>query len=166
VNTFCLLFGSILRSSIWVQENKETRLVWITILALKDKDGCVYASKVGLADSAKVSPEECAAALVTLLSPDPNDTSGVYEGRRIVEIPGGWRVINNDLYRFSTEAKREIWRQQKAVQRAKKPHRKKNVGDDGKPPSAGYMNREIRFVEAEKNGNSGLADKIAGEGLK
>lgn len=117
MNGFALLWGKILESSLWVSESKETRLVWITILAMKNSDGVIQASVVGLADRAKVSPGECRSALKVLMAPDPDDTSKVEGGRRIREIPGGWQVINNDLYRFSTEAKREFWRVTKAEQR-------------------------------------------------
>lgn len=120
MNGFTLLWQKILNSSLWVKESKETRLVWITILAMKDKAGKVYASVVGLADRAKVTPEECREALIVLLSPDLEDTSKVEEGRRIREIPGGWEVVNHDLYRFSTEEKREFWRSTKAEERSKK----------------------------------------------
>lgn len=117
---FTLLWGKILDSSIWVKESKETRLVWITLLAMKDSEGIVQASVVGLADRAKVTPDECRAALQVFLSPDSDDTSKVEDGRRIREVPGGWQIINHDLYRFSTEAKRRWWAQEKAAQRAKK----------------------------------------------
>lgn len=116
---FALLWGKILESSLWVKESKETRLVWVTMLAMKNMDGYVHASVVGLADRAKVTVEECRKALKVFLSPDPDDTSKVEDGRRIREVPGGWQIINNDLYRYSTEEKREFWRQQKAEQRAK-----------------------------------------------
>lgn len=123
VNNFALLWGKILDSSIWVKESKETRLVWITLLAMKDQVGQVHASVIGLADRAKVSLDECKSALSIFLNPDPDDTSGVEGGRRIRNIPGGWEIINHDLYRFSTDSKREFWRQQKAEYRArqKKP---------------------------------------------
>lgn len=116
---FSLLWGKILKSSLWINESKETRLVWITMLALRDKDGFVEASIPGLADYAKVSPEECRKAIRILMAPDPDDTSKVEKGRRIREVQGGWIIVNHDLYRFSTEAKREAWRLLKADQRAK-----------------------------------------------
>lgn len=164
MNTFSLLYSSILRSSIWVQESKETRLVWVTVLALKDRDGNVYSSMVGLADSAKVSVDECREALVVLMSPDPNDTSKVDEGRRLKEIPGGWHVINHDLYRFSTEARREMWRQQQAMHRAKKSggrKRKKESADVG----AVFRSREARAVAALERGDEKSFDQATGEGL-
>lgn len=124
MSTFALLWGKILDSSLWVKESKETRLVWVTILAMKDLEGRVYASVIGLADRAKVTPDECRTALRIFLSPDPDDTSKVEDGKRLREIPGGWQVVNNELYRFSTDEKREFWRQQKAEQRAAKEAKK------------------------------------------
>lgn len=114
---FCLLWGKTLESSLWVRESKETRLLWLTMLMMKDSEGVVKASVVGLADRAKITVGECRESLKVLMSPDPEDTSKVAEGRRILEVPGGWQVINHDMYRFSTEAKREFWRATKAEQR-------------------------------------------------
>jgi hypothetical protein len=115
----CLLWGKILESSLWITGSKETRLVWITLLAMKDMEGVVKSSVVGLADRAKVAIPECKEALRVLLAPDPEDSSKVEEGRRIREVPGGWQVVNNDLYMYASEEKREYWRRRKAAQRAK-----------------------------------------------
>ena len=41
------LFSNIIDSSVW-RESKETRLVWITLLAKKDKDGYVRAAGIGI----------------------------------------------------------------------------------------------------------------------
>ncbi len=117
---FTLLWQKILRSSLWVKESKETRLVWIAMLALRDQDGKIFSSVLGLADAAKVTIEECRVALGILTSPDVDDTSGIDEGRRIREIQGGWEIVTHDIYRFSTEAKREFWKQQQAEYRASK----------------------------------------------
>ena len=114
---FALLWSKILDSSLWVKESKETRLVWVTILAMRDSEGLVQSSVIGLADRAKVGVEECRQALEVLMAPDIDDTSGVEEGRRLRAVPGGWQIVNHDLYRFSTEAKREFWREQKRKQR-------------------------------------------------
>lgn len=146
---FALLWGKILESSIWIKESKETRLVWITMLAMKNSEGIIQASVVGLADRAKVSDEECRKALKVFLSPDPDDTSKVEQGRRIREIPGGWQIVNHDLYRFSTEAKREYWRQTKADQRASKSKIPKS---HDRPASALYKARERRALKAAENG--------------
>ncbi len=151
MSTFALLWGKILDSSLWVKESKETRLVWVTILAMKDVDGKVFASVVGLADRAKVTVEECRIALGIFLSPDPDDTSKVENGIRLREIQGGWQVVNNDLYRFSTEEKREFWRQQKQEQREKKAVAKREkesrkLKAKGKGPLPGEE-QHVRNVE-------------------
>jgi hypothetical protein len=116
---FALLWGKMLRSSLWVKESKETRLVWVTMLMLMDEEGRVFSSEIGLADSAKVTPEECREALKILTSPDPDDTSKVEEGVRLRTIHGGWQIINFQIYAYSSDEKREFWRQQKAAQRAR-----------------------------------------------
>lgn len=161
MNNFALLWGKILDSSIWIKESKESRLVWITMLAMKDFEGKIQASVVGLADRAKVSPDECRTALTIFLSPDPDDTSKVEDGKRIREIPGGWQVINHDLYRFSTEAKREFWRQSKEEQRSKKRKRKPPIAS----LSGGNEERENRYVEAHGDGDEAACDAIAAENL-
>lgn len=163
---FALLWGKILRSSLWVQESKETRLVWITLLALRNEDGVVQCSEIGLADAAKVSAKECKEALKVLLDRDPNDSSGVEDGRRLRVVPGGWQIVNHDLYRFSTEAKREFWRQQKAEQREKiekeKEKKKRKFSQPGKPlPGEQEYERKLKdgLIDADgvpisENGHS------------
>ena len=152
MNGFALLWGKILDSSIWVKESKETRLVWITMLAMKNADGMIFASVIGLADRAKVSADECRTALQIFLSPDPEDTSKVEDGRRIREVQGGWQIINHDLYRFSTEAKREFWRQQKAEQRAAVPKKRARRKSMDLPSSPAYRQAEGRAVKKFETG--------------
>lgn len=116
---FTLLWNKILDSSIWM-EDKETRLVWITMLAMKDWQGRVYASPKALAHRARVEPDECEKALHVLLSPDPESSSQEFDGRRIEEIQGGWQVLNHEKYRYSgDEEKRKLWREKKKKQRQK-----------------------------------------------
>jgi hypothetical protein len=67
--SYAKLHTSILDSSIWHCESKETRLVWITMLAMKDSQGRVFASVIGLADRAKVTLGECQSALERLSAP-------------------------------------------------------------------------------------------------
>jgi hypothetical protein len=96
---FVKIYESILDSSIW-SESASTRLVWITMLAMADQHGLVEASVGGLARRAQVSREDCEAALLVLSSPDPDDKSGVDEGRRIHRVEGrGWRITNHAAYR-------------------------------------------------------------------
>ncbi len=92
------LFSDIVTSSIWSEDDK-TRIVWITILALKDKDGFVPAAIPGLANAARVSIEECEAAVKKLESPDKYSRTTEYEGRRIRRVDGGWFVLNHLKFR-------------------------------------------------------------------
>lgn len=95
--SYTKLFSSVLLSSVWAEDNA-TRLVWITLLASKDRDGIVEGSVPGLAHVARVSVDECRRALEILSSPDPESRTKTKEGRRIEKVPLGWYVINHDLY--------------------------------------------------------------------
>lgn len=92
------LFNSIITSTIWSEDDK-TRIVWITMLALADKNGEVQGSIPGLARLAGVSVEACGKAIEKFLSPDPHSRTKDDEGRRIEEIDGGWHLLNHDKYR-------------------------------------------------------------------
>jgi len=92
------LFSEIVTSSIWSEDDK-TRIVWITLLALKDKDGYVPASVPGLANAARVSVEACAEAIAKLEAPDKYSRSKENNGRRIEPVDGGWTVLNHQKYR-------------------------------------------------------------------
>jgi hypothetical protein len=96
--SFTKLFSSITKSTVWC-EPAGTRLVWITMLADCDRRGEVHASIPGLANLARVTVVECEAAIATFLAPDPYSRTPDHEGRRIEPIPGGWRMLNYDLYR-------------------------------------------------------------------
>jgi hypothetical protein len=92
------LFGSILTSTIW-RESPQTRVLWITMLALADRDGVVEASVPGLADLARLSVEDCRRALEVLEGPDPDSRTQIRDGRRIQRVQGGWQVVNYEAYR-------------------------------------------------------------------
>lgn len=98
MSAYAKLFSSIVHSTIWREAN-HVRIVWITMLALKDRDGVVEASVPGLADAARVTLSECKAALLLLSSPDEYSRTPDNEGRRIAEVPGGWSILNHDVYR-------------------------------------------------------------------
>jgi len=92
------LFGSIVTSSIW-NESSETRIVWITILALADAHGKVEGSVSGLAPVARVPIESCEKAINRLKAPDKYSRTKEYDGRRIVDIDGGWQILNFTKFR-------------------------------------------------------------------
>ena len=92
------LFNSILASTIW-RAGKETKLLWITMLAMADKDGVAAASVPGLAHFAGLSMAETEAGLAELSAPDEHSRTKDHEGRRIEAVDGGWKIINHAKYR-------------------------------------------------------------------
>jgi hypothetical protein len=109
--SYVKLFGSILASTIW-RESATTCKLWITMLALADRDGLVEGSVPGLADLARLDVKTCHEALAILLAPDPDSRTKTDEGRRIQEVPGGWLITNYEFYRDkqSADAVREAAR--------------------------------------------------------
>ena len=69
MSSYIKLFSEILTSTIW-QEPDSTRIVWLTMLAMADKNGEVKASIPGLASFAKVPIEAAETALESFKSPD------------------------------------------------------------------------------------------------
>jgi hypothetical protein len=102
------LFSGILHSSLWL-ECMATRITWITLLALADADGFVSISKPALAAAARVSMDEVDVAIQYFTSPDPFSRTPDDDGRRLIKVDGGFRIVNYEKYRnmLSVAAKRE-----------------------------------------------------------
>lgn len=112
---FAKLVSGIVHSSIW-EYAPEVRCVWVAMLATKDKDGFVRGTLQSLSRLANVSVEHTEEALALFLAPDPESRTTDHEGRRIEEVPGGWFVLNHNLYRGSGTT--EYWAEAKRKQRA------------------------------------------------
>jgi chemotaxis protein histidine kinase CheA len=153
--TYTKLFNSIVTSTIWTEDDK-TRLVWITMLAISDKNGEVHASIPGLARLAGVSVHDCENAISKLLSPDDYSRTPDFEGRRIEPIDGGWELLNHAKYRLMASKE-----DAKAATAARvKRHRARNAdvtqcnGDvtDGNAPVT--QSRDIADTEADTDTES------------
>lgn len=153
------LFSSIVASTIWREDDK-TRIVWITMLAMKNERHIVEASIPGLADMARVSLKECEAALGKLEGPDKYSRNQENKGRRIEPCPGGWLILNGEHYRqlLSADERREY-------QRTWAKNKRDRKGKTASQVRAENESREARFVEAEGRGDQEDADRIAAEGL-
>jgi hypothetical protein len=92
------LFASIIHSTIW-QAPPTVKILWVTMLAMVDKNGTVQASIPGLAKASDISIEECISGLEFLKAPDPFSRTKDNEGRRIMEVDGGWFLLNHAKYR-------------------------------------------------------------------
>jgi len=116
--TYTKLFASITDSTIWSESN-ETRIVWVTMLAMCDQHGYVGASVPGVAARARVSVADTETALAKFLAPDPYSRSQEYEGRRIEVADRGWTVLNYKRFRDmrDEEARKEYERNRKRGQR-------------------------------------------------
>lgn len=149
------LFESILDSTIW-GESAETRVVWITMLAMRNRNHMVEASLPGLAHRARVPLEAAEKAVKKFLAPDHFSRSKEHDGRRIKSVDGGWLILNGEKYRQKmNEAERREYQRVKQSEYRKKKRKIKE------PDYVGETARERAFVEAEKRGDTEEADRIA-----
>lgn len=118
--TFAKLLSSIVTSTIWC-EDSDTKVMWVTMLALADRNGYVGASVPGLAKLAGVSLQAADAAIAKFLAPDPMSRSKEHEGRRIAEADRGWTLLNYAKVRDMrhAEERRDQWAASKRRQRAR-----------------------------------------------
>ena len=95
---FTKLFQSIIHSTIWRAE-PSLKILWVTMLAMADREGVVESSLPGLADAARISLEDCEEGLNALSRPDQHSRTQDFEGRRIMPADGGWVILNYIKYR-------------------------------------------------------------------
>lgn len=117
------LFSSLIHSTVW-QEDAFVKVVWITMLAMADRDGIVQASVPGLAKAAGVPLDACEAALEKFQRPDQYSRTPDNEGRRIGSVDGGWELLNYAKYRalMNAEDQREKAKVRKQHQRERDGH--------------------------------------------
>jgi hypothetical protein len=147
---FTKLVPEIIQSSIW-NESAEVRCVWIAMLALKDQDGYVRGDPATLSRLANVSLEAVNQALKTFTGPDPLSHTPDNEGRRIEAIPGGWLVLNHELYRVGD--RREYMRDYMRKRRAK-GNDVNSVNVNVNNPSASASVSACAFAEGEPEGET------------
>lgn len=147
---FTKLVPEIVHSSIW-NESSDIRVVWITMLAIKDAAGYVRGDACTLARAANVSVEACVLALEKFQLPDENSHTPDNEGRRIIPAPGGWMVLNADLYRGRDEKEqhRDYMRDYMRKYRNPKDKEVKDVNLNKPLPSASVSASESEGVQGE-----------------
>jgi hypothetical protein len=140
-------------SSLW-NERDDVRLLFITLLAVCDREGYVYGSRQGLERLANITySEDESDPWHVLMSPDPDSSDRLRnpenEGRRIEEVPGGFRLLNFGYYRGlrNDDDRREQNRRAQEKRRGKP----KSAGvSQGQPASAGVsQDKPISEAEAE-----------------
>ena len=121
---FFKAFSSMLDSSVWVGTDKNTKLLWVTMLLMADKRGVVEAGIPGLAARSGLTMDEVDAALKVLQSPDKFSKSKIEEGRRVIPVEGGFKIVTYEFYRAKLvdEEKRiaQLARQKRYEEKKKK----------------------------------------------
>ncbi len=97
MNGYTKIFQSIVTSTIW-QESNDCRVLWITMLALKESDQICRATVPALAKLAGISIEDTEKFLQKFQEPDKYSRSQEHEGRRIRPAEGGWFILNGWHY--------------------------------------------------------------------
>lgn len=126
------LFAEIVESTIW-QEPNDCRVLWITLLALKDREHVCRATIPYLAKVANISVEQVEEYLARFQEPDKYSRSQEHEGRRISKVDGGWFILNGEKYRqkLSQLDRKEQVRSAVARHRAAHPKKRKTAPWDG-----------------------------------
>lgn len=121
MNGYTKLFADIVTSTIW-SENSDCRVLWITMLALKDRYNVCRATVPALAKFVGITAEETEAYLAKFQEPDKWSRSQEHEGRRIEPCEGGWLILNGEKYqdKLNAEDRREQVRAAVARHRAKR----------------------------------------------
>jgi hypothetical protein len=142
------LHQELVTSTIW-REPHSTRILWVTMLAMATKHGEVRASIPGLADLARITLDECEAALQAFLSPDKYSRTPDYEGRRIEKIDGGWMLLNHPKYRLLCSKEDE--KEATALRVARHRARKKEATDSNGhvTPRNAKVTDDVDIAEAE-----------------
>jgi hypothetical protein len=148
---FVKLFSTILDSSIWGYD-VETRIVWITLLAMADSKGRVHAAVPGIANRARVSMEATQKALDVFQEPDEHSRSSDYEGRRIVKDGRDWIILNFEEHRERQVKESEKARKRKWWRENRGKDAKLDNPSDGLADSSGDLKKTRPIKKAYKEG--------------
>jgi hypothetical protein len=160
--SYTKLFSSIVTSTVW-QSDPETKIVWITMLALADRHGEVQGSIPGLAHIAGVSLEGCKRALERFQQPDEYSRTKDHEGRRIEEIDGGWALLNYAKYRAMASSDDQM--EKNAERQRRHRLRKRETAGTDRSSSVTESNgasRPVTHVTTEAEGDAEADSKPNG----
>jgi hypothetical protein len=119
------------------------RWVWAFKLSQANGQG-IEGSVPGLAIAAHVSLDECQAAIDALLAPDKYSRTKDLEGRRLVEVDGGWQIVSYPKWRFKFSAE-----ERKAYKRHHEQTRRDRSRADGKRSTAEVVRRVTRIAAGD-----------------
>jgi hypothetical protein len=163
VSGYTKLFGSILDSTVW-ELPMPTKVTWIAMLAMADRNGEVQASIPGLAKRAGVSLEQCEEALKAFMSPDRYSRTKEHDGRRIEEMDGGWRLLNHGKYRQQLSAELQRERDTERKRRLRAGQKRDKAGHFGTVPASPDIAEAEAAPEAEAKAVNGSDSLLAAFG--
>jgi hypothetical protein len=145
------LYSSLLTSSVW-SEDLETRILWITLLALADREGFVFGSAVGLARQAVLPLEAVHRSLEKLMAADPESQDRQRDperdGRRIeAGSQGGWRILNYGYYRDLKKAEDRREQVREAVRRYRASAKKDDSKHSSPKVSGGAYSKRQEVIK-------------------
>ena len=149
------IYDFLLTSSIWSQATKDAKILWITMLAMKNRDHRVLCSLPGLSDMARLTMPETEAALELLMKPDPYSRTKAKDGRRVEPIEGGWLVVNGEKYDRLFKEQRDAELNRARVNRFRQPN-----GDDGGAPHNENGTVSAPPEESQSNARGTLAELV------
>jgi hypothetical protein len=169
MNTWTPLWSQVVESTLW-EEPLPVRVLFLTMLAIKEPDHVVRMRFGRLCKKANIEPDVCAEALRVLMEPDGKSLDEQpFEGRRGQEVEGGWLILNGEHYqrevqRLLLRAKKTAWqREQRQKDRdaeiAKAEARSKKALKSGTPLAG-----ETAAVKAMERGDEAEADRLAAQG--
>jgi uncharacterized phage protein (TIGR02220 family) len=148
MNTWTPIWNKLPDSSIWL-ESKEVKILFVTMLALKDRDHVVRLNAFELSRKSNLTEQEVIDALEVLKSPDTKRLEPQeYEGRRIERVEDGWLILNGEKYRekIQEQRRREYCREKMREYRSR--------GSENKSESQEYHKdaRSVLFLMNELTG--------------
>jgi hypothetical protein len=133
-------------------EDDKTRIVWITMLAVADKNGEIQASIPGLARIAGVPVPDVEVAIQKFLDPDEHSRTPDDEGRRIEKIDGGWSLLNHAKYRLMAskdESKTSNAERQRRHRERQKRNGRVTLSNASVTPNNATVTHDRDIAEAE-----------------
>jgi len=168
------LYSSLIGSSLWT-ENDRTRILFITLLAMADKNGIIYGTRLGLERIANIEPTPLESfddpdfdPFAALMAADLGSTDMLRnpenEGRRIEAVEGGFKLINFGYYQtlMASDTRAEQNRLAQRTFRAKQKADHNKIISSSNQASAEVSDRNTSQAEAEAQAEASTETRVRG----
>jgi hypothetical protein len=146
----------ILNSTVWVGTDTETKVLWIFLLLVADRNGIIHHTLPAIARDTGLERGTVERSLRSLRSPDSDSRSPEYEGRRIEYIDpdnpnGGIKILNYMKYKKKSDDYSTIRRQRYDANHPETTHKGNDKGNGGTAGERGNgEGNELKEKEKEK----------------